>query len=105
METSLVHCLGHCYSCFALVTIQGNELVIFPCIAVYSDDKYMYIVRYLDVHGIPHLLRPLSDRHAQVAFNHACSGFYLGLMLWEGNRKVRWSNGLPKRLKGWALCR
>ena len=41
METSLVHCLEHCYSCYALVTIRGNELVIFHGIALYSDDKYI----------------------------------------------------------------
>ena len=40
METSLVHCLEHYYSCCALITIRGNELVIFHCIALYSDDKY-----------------------------------------------------------------
>ena len=41
METSLVHCLEHCYSCCALVTIRSNELVIFHGIALYSDDKYI----------------------------------------------------------------
>ena len=41
METSLVHCLEHGYSCCALVTIRGNELVIFHGIALYSDDKYI----------------------------------------------------------------
>ena len=43
METSLVHCLEHCYSCYALVTIRGNELVIFHGIALYSDDKYIIL--------------------------------------------------------------
>ena len=43
METSLVHCLEHCYSCYALVTIRGNELVIFHGIALYSDDKYILL--------------------------------------------------------------
>ena len=43
METSLVHCLEHCYSCCALVTIRGNELVIFHGIALYSDDKYILV--------------------------------------------------------------
>ena len=39
METSLVHCLEHCYSCYALATIRGSELVIFPGIALKSKDK------------------------------------------------------------------
>ena len=47
METSLVHCLEHCYSCCALVTIRGNELVIFHGIALYSDDKYIISFRYM----------------------------------------------------------
>ena len=39
-ETSLVHCLRYCYSCFTLVTILGNELVIFPGIAFYYGNNY-----------------------------------------------------------------
>ena len=39
METSLVHCLWHCYSCYALVNNTGNELVIFPGIALKTDNK------------------------------------------------------------------
>ena len=46
METSLVHCLEHCYLCCALVTIRSNELVIFHGIALYSDDKYILRVLY-----------------------------------------------------------
>ena len=46
METSLVHCLEHCYSCCALVTIRGNELVIFHGIALYSDSIYYPMVYY-----------------------------------------------------------
>ena len=41
METSLVHFLEQCYLCNALVTIRGNELIIFLCITLYSDDKYI----------------------------------------------------------------
>ena len=37
-----VNCLGYCYSWFVLVTIRGNELVIFPRIALCSDDKYIF---------------------------------------------------------------
>ena len=44
METSLVHCLGHDHSCFALVTIRGNEHVIFPCIALYIVNISIYIL-------------------------------------------------------------
>ena len=39
METSLVHCLEHCYECVARVTIRGNEFVIFPGIALKTNDK------------------------------------------------------------------
>ena len=39
METSLVHCLWHCYSCYALVNNTRNELVIFPGIALKTDNK------------------------------------------------------------------
>ena len=42
METPLVNCLEHCYECCTLVTIRGNELVIFHGIALYSDDKYIF---------------------------------------------------------------
>ena len=48
METSLVYCLEHCYSCCALVTIRGNELVIFHGIALYSDDKYILLCSTAD---------------------------------------------------------
>ena len=34
-ETSLVCCLWYYYSCCALVIIRGNQLVIFPGIALY----------------------------------------------------------------------
>ena len=34
-ETSLVCCLRYYYSCYALVIIRGNQLVIFPGIALY----------------------------------------------------------------------
>ena len=34
-ETSLVCCLRYYYSCCALVIIRGNQLVIFPGIALY----------------------------------------------------------------------
>ena len=33
--TALIHCLRYCYSCFTLVTMLGNELMIFPGIAFY----------------------------------------------------------------------
>ena len=49
METSLVHCLEHCYLCCSLVTIHGNELVIFPGIALYGNDKYI-VSKLHDVH-------------------------------------------------------
>ena len=55
METSLGHCLEHCYSCFALVTICGNELIIFPCIALYSDDKYIISTLYKAASSHPSL--------------------------------------------------
>ena len=45
METSPVHCLEHCYLCCALVTIHSNELVIFPGIAFYGNDKYSVITK------------------------------------------------------------
>ena len=38
------------YSCFTLVTILGNELVIFPGIAFYYGNNYMYIVCVIDIH-------------------------------------------------------
>ena len=45
MKTSLVHCLKHCYSCYVLTTIRGNQLVIFPGIALKSNDKtIVYVV-------------------------------------------------------------
>ena len=34
-ETSLIHCLRYCCSCFVLVIILGNELMIFPSIVFY----------------------------------------------------------------------
>ena len=40
-ETSLVHCLRYCYSCFALITILGNELVILPGIMFYYGNNYV----------------------------------------------------------------
>ena len=43
MDTSLIHC-EHCYSCYALVIIHGNELVIFPVIALKSNDNFKCIV-------------------------------------------------------------
>ena len=56
METSLVHCLEHCYSCCALVIIRGNELLIFPGIALYRNNKYILLLLLL-------LLLLLSIRH------------------------------------------
>ena len=41
-KNNIIHRLGHCYSCFTLVTMRGNELVIFHRIALYSDDKYIF---------------------------------------------------------------
>ena len=43
METSLVHRLEHCYLCCALITIHGSELVIFPGITLYGNDKYILL--------------------------------------------------------------
>ena len=56
METSLVHCLEHCYSCCALVTIRGNELVIFHGIALYSDDKYILLLLLVFDSVIPQVM-------------------------------------------------
>ena len=48
-ETSLVCCLRYYYSCCALVIIWGNQLVIFPGIALYYGNTsliYIYIIIY-----------------------------------------------------------
>ena len=47
METSLVLCLEHCYSCYSLVTIHSNELVIpiFHVITFYGNDRYRIITK------------------------------------------------------------
>ena len=62
METSLIHCLEHCYSCCALVTIRGNELVIFHGIALYSDDKYILytiiLFMYMYMYLVPQQQKP-----------------------------------------------
>ena len=39
METSLVCCLGHRYSCYALVAIHGNKHVIFPGVPLYYGNN------------------------------------------------------------------
>ena len=41
-NNNIIHWLGHCYSFFTLITMRGNELVIFSRIALYSDDKYIF---------------------------------------------------------------
>ena len=64
-ETSLVHCLRYCYSCFALVTIFGNELVIFPGIAFYYGNNYIvFWPGQLSDHQILHLA-PVLPRCVQ----------------------------------------
>ena len=37
----------YCYSCCALVTILGNELVIFPGVAFYYGNNYIVAIMYL----------------------------------------------------------
>ena len=44
-EMSLVHCLRYFYSCFALVTILGNELVIFPGIMFYYGNNCILLMK------------------------------------------------------------
>ena len=44
METSLIHCIEHCYLC--CVTIHGNELVIFPGITLYGNNKYIVLLSF-----------------------------------------------------------
>ena len=43
-EVSLVHRLRYCYSCFALVTVLSNQLVIFPGITLYYGTCNYYIL-------------------------------------------------------------
>ena len=74
METSLVHCLEHCYSCYALVTIRGNELVIFPGIALNGNDKSIVsvdvIISYLKpTHTLMRKLGPYSTVYFNIVYN------------------------------------
>ena len=48
-------CLRYCYSCFALVTILGNELVIFPGIVFYYGNNYMVSLKGQIMTFIAHL--------------------------------------------------
>jgi len=43
METSLVHCLWHCLLVLCTRKQTGNELVIFPGIALKTDNKSLNI--------------------------------------------------------------
>ena len=43
-ETSLVCCLRYYYSCCALVIIRGNQLVIFPGIALYYGNTSILLL-------------------------------------------------------------